>query len=405
MATTAVIPTPVVSGTAVPERIPRPAVSGTAAPELILTCVVSGTAAVTGIKLPVISFNHFRTADVVPLPAVRLGAVYIAGSGGMTFGGGAVIVGDPYTASGGMLFGGAAVVSFSTLTTLEIVGDGGIEYGGEAVVQEAIAYVPSGGIAFGGSAVVQEQINFIASGGVVLGGTDPVVVVYTVTAGGGMLLGGAAPNSVAYHETASGGIAFGGAAVVSFYSAFHLASGGMAFGGTGNGFVLPVGFVVTPENPYNDDFPGWAMNAKTGAASRYERLPANSMCRFMGKTYVSNAAGIYRLGAADDAGQPIRAWVDVPLTDYGTENSKRVPDIYLGVRTAGRMKLAAGTNYKGRKYYSVPRIQSKVTAARVQVGQGIEGRYWSIGFGNIEGAAFDYESLVLKPRILSRPGK
>jgi hypothetical protein len=464
MSTTAVLPSPTLSGTITPDRVAAPVVSGTVTPERVPTIALSGTAAlraipsgsysgtatIAAIKVPSGSLAALRSKFFSPPGAVSLHGFFWEASGGIKFGGGAIIVGDPYLAAGGILFGGAATVQFLSPTT--ITNDdtsGGIAFGGSAIVQEAINYVASGGlrfgggdvipfameggIAFGGSAVVQEVIPFKPTGGVLFGGAADVSTVSTHVASGGMLFGGAADmqfvlpvhitndggptsgllfgGSADVHSTSShvadGGLAFGGSADFRSYSPFHLPTGGMRFGGHATAFVLPAGAVLTPENPDNDEFLGWAVNLETGAPSLYLSMPANSFCRFKGKTYAANAAGIYELGANDDAGQPIHAAVMPPTSDYGTEKEKVISAATVAARIGTKLRLAVATDKGEYRYYSINRTawDGKVAANRVKLGQGLKGRFWSWRIENVDGGDFDLESLSFTPTVLSRRGR
>jgi hypothetical protein len=166
---------------------------------------------------------------------------------------------------------------------------------------------------------------------------------------------------------------------------------------------------VTPENPHADPFDGWAMNYESNAPSRYTGLPANSFCQFNGVSYLANAAGIYSYGADDDAGQPIRAAIMLPNTDYGSDNNKRLHDVWLAVRTPVqdakklRMKVIADNN--AGYYYPVTPRTTSMRASHVKVGLGLKGRFWQLGLTNIDGADFELESIAFTPIILKRNAK
>jgi hypothetical protein len=330
-------------------------------------------------------------------------------SGGMKVGGSAVVVfGSVLMAtSGGMKIGGGAPEAFFNVYDLSIerVPSGGMRVAGAAVVSEAIAFVPSGGMLAAGSAIVLEVIPVKPTGGMLVGGSADVQLVSVVTPSGGALIGGAAPVVSVFVERPKGGVLIGGSAVVLDFQAVFFPTGGMAVGGTALAYSVPAGIVLTPENPYNNDFPGWAMNLETNAPSRYARLAANSMTPFMGKTFVTNAGGLYILDAADDAGQPIRAAVELAQTDYGSENDKRIPDVFIAIRTTGKMRLAVQTNLSRRLHYAITRDDGVMTSNRVKLGQGLRGRYWTFGITNVNGADFEFEAMSFTPAMLKRHGR
>jgi len=162
--------------------------------------------------------------------------------------------------------------------------------------------------------------------------------------------------------------------------------------------------VSTPENPYATPFPAWAINYDTSAPSRYDSLPANSMCNFNGKTYMACAAGIYEIGADDDAGRPIHASATVAQTNFGNTHNKRIPYIYVGMRSTGAMQLKAIANNQSDRYYALNAIGGAVRGSRANIGKGLEGQYWQFRVDNVNGADFELDSIEFKPTILSRHG-
>jgi hypothetical protein len=161
--------------------------------------------------------------------------------------------------------------------------------------------------------------------------------------------------------------------------------------------MIPSYLVSTTENPYGDPFPGWSVNMETNAPSRYMDLPANSITRFKGRSFVSNAGGIYELGADNDAGQPIRASVEFATTDFGNGYEKRMEKAYIGVRTTGKMKLKVMVKGKEPQYYVLMQSLDTVKGTRVPIGKGLVGRYWGSRLDNVDGADFELESIEFNP--------
>lgn len=134
----------------------------------------------------------------------------VVGSGGIAFGGAAIIVDiDEVVGSGGITFGGAAVVAFETgtkghrRTTFVMTGSGGIAFGGAATITRTLAVVASGGIVFGGTATLVTQL-------------PPPVITFTWVASGGLAFGGSAEREIERDYEAAGGLAFGGSAHLIF---------------------------------------------------------------------------------------------------------------------------------------------------------------------------------------------
>jgi hypothetical protein len=328
------------------------------------------------------------------------GGVSVGGTAGTFFD-----IATILTGSGGVSVGGSADVQIVRPGQYDLSTEGqpagGIVLAGQAVVQEAIPHRPAGGMLLGGAAIVQESIPVLSAGGMLMGGAADVAVVFAHASTGGMLLGGAAPTRVIFVEIPTGGMILSGSAVVREYHALFVPSGGMKMGGEAVAYFLAALDVVTPENPYNEEFPGWAINLETSAPSTYRRLPANSFCQFLGRTFVANAAGIYEVGAANDAGQPIRASIQFPTSDYGAPQNKRISAASLVARVESQMRLAVATNKGDYHYYPINR-SDQLAAVRVRLGQGLEGLYWTWRVENVNGGDFELESLAFTPAVLTR---
>lgn len=351
----------------------------------------------------------------------------VTGSGGALVGGEATTIGNSIVMSGGVSVGGAATLEFKSAflvtgsggaavsgaatvefvqpVTYEIDTSGGVELGGAATVAEVIPHVPTGGAVLGGAAVVLEAIPFIPSGGVVAGGTAPQVVVSMPTVSGGAVLAGSAPVAYVSTPVASGGLVLAGAATIADRSAWHMPSGGMVLGGTALAYMLTADYPATTANPYARPYPGWALNLENSAPSRYARLPANSICHFNGVDYCANAGGIYSIDADADDGQEIRAGVQMAKSDYGLENNKRVDTAYLAARASGNLRLSVSTNNGAVGYYLLTPDAEEMSAVRVPLGRGLEGRYWTWRVDNVDGCDLELESLVFTPTILKRKGR
>lgn len=389
---------------------------------------LDGTFVVGNIHLPQWTFG-FRTLFVVPTVLMSPAYLNLTPTGGVKVGGYASIVGDPMVPQGGVLVGGtspvthwiavaptggvkvggsavvsATIVNIYDIEVTDLMPRGGVEVGGGADIDELINHIPLGGVLVGGAGVVQEAINYIPAGGVRVGGSSPESSVASFIPTGGVIVSGASAIVVKYNETPFGGVLVGGAASVTMRVSLHVPSGGVQVGGSAVAYAIKSNSVVTTENPYADDFPGWSVNYDNGAASRYLGLPANSMTQFAGRTFVANAGGIYEVGADDDAGQEIRAAIEFPTTDYQDAHEKRAEVAYVGVKTQGRMRLKVKTNRQAPKYYVLMPNSTTPKGTRVPLGKGLLGRYWTYRLENIDGSDFDLESVEFNPVSQQRHG-
>ena len=75
----------------------------------------------------------------------------------------------------------------------------------------------------------------------------------------------------------------------------------------------------------------WAVNVAHGAVTQYPSGFEFLALGRLGTTYYGlKADGLYRLGGATDDGAPIAARVKLHPNDFGTQQHKRVPYLYVG---------------------------------------------------------------------------
>lgn len=383
--------------------------------------VFDGSLPVGGVlRLPLFSFTEAGILEFVHSPA-----------GGVVAGGGADIVGDPVTPTGGVIAGGAATVSHTYVLLFSHSPLGGAAMSGAAPDSfNWSEYDPLGGVVLDGAATVSSTLIQIYSiptptggvvmdghadvsttpdGGVLVGGAAEVTAPSTLThaPAGGMQLSGAAVTYWLGLHAPAGGAAIGGGATLAFNFPRHVPSGGAILSGAAVMYAIPAGAVYSAENPYYDPYPGWALNADTNGVSRYKGVVANSFCQLDGKTFLANAAGIYEVDGADDAGQQILAKVVLPKDDLGSAMSRRVALVWLGARSGGKLKLGVTTNDDEATYYSVDLSDvDGVRGSKVKLGKGLDGRYWQFSIENDGGADFELSTFEYEPAVsVNRRGR
>lgn len=389
------------------------------------------------VGIPVYTFNGSLPSDgVLRLPVFGFTEASIlefthAPSGGIYVGGGADIVGDPVIPTGGVTMTGEGVVSHTYVLIFSYSPLGGVAMSGAAPDGfNWSEYDPLGGVVLNGAATVSSTLIQIYSiptpaggmtmaghadvsttpdGGVLVGGAAEVTAPSTLThvpAGGLLLAGAVTVRGLALH-TPTGGSTIGGSATLAFNFPRHVPSGGATLRGAAVMYAIPAGAVYSAENPYYDPYPGWALNADTNGVSRYKGVVANSFCQLDGRTFLANAAGIYEVDGADDAGQQILAKVVLPKDDLGSAMSRRVALVWLGARSSGKLKLGVTTNDDEATYYSVD--LSDVDGARgskVKLGKGLDGRYWQFSIENDGGADFELSTFEYEPAVsVNRRGR
>jgi hypothetical protein len=313
-----------------------------------------------------------------------------------------------HTMDAGAKVGISATINFTAATAYNITDDGmpngGAVVGGAAIIQEAIQYVPTGGAVVGGSALVQDNIPIFTSGGAVVAGAAPVAFVSNTTPSGGVVVAGASPIIYRSQIVPVGGVVVAGDPRIVFRESYFLPTGGVVVGGDANVAFLRSGVVATPENPNGYPYEGLAVNLETFAPSRYVGMPATSITQFKGKTFMTNAAGIYEYGADTDAGVEIDASIQWPTTDYGVSRDKYMEAAYFGLRTTGAMRLKVIVDAAAPIYTLVQPTSTKMKGTRARLGWGLKGRYWGMRLDNIAGGDFELESAEFNPVAGQRHG-
>lgn len=148
-------------------------------------------------------------------------------------------------------------------------------------------------------------------------------------------------------------------------------------------------------------YDGWVFNANTYAASRYSGFNFNSFCQYQDKYYGCNSSGIYSLGADDDNGELIEAYVTTGNIKPMENRMARVHDAYLLVKNDGEMYLTVTTN--GQPYtHEITTINSTHQENRIKLGKKTKSVIWQFEIGNVAGSDFDIESFKIYPIELTR---
>lgn len=141
-----------------------------------------------------------------------------------------------------------------------------------------------------------------------------------------------------------------------------------------------------------------AVNAATGAPSRYLDFDFKAFAQVGQDLYALRADGLYRIGAADDSGETLRARIDLGATDFGASQAKRVESVLLGADTDAdvqvRLKTDSGDNVYPLKFYG--------PMARAVTAKGVSGRLWNTVL-EIDGAShFEMDTIEWRVGASSR---
>lgn len=159
------------------------------------------------------------------------------------------------------------------------------------------------------------------------------------------------------------------------------------------------------------DYRGWVMNTRLRAVSEHTNAAWNSFAVYRGRHYAAGEAGIAVFtgtAAADTAGgTPIEAFVRTAMVDFGTSRFKRVPDVFVGVDTDGRLYLKVRTRDREASayhedWYEVVRTKDGPGTARAELGRGLRSTWWEFELRNIDGAGFELDRLEMRPLVLDK---
>lgn len=153
--------------------------------------------------------------------------------------------------------------------------------------------------------------------------------------------------------------------------------------------IFALDFKVDVPGAFSDT---WVMNLRTGASSRYENFYFDSVMNVGGVLYGANSEGLFELGGDDDDGAPIEAVLDFGLKSFGSNQLKRLEQIYLTVASTGPMFVrvtAEGASYT----YTMRDFNEAMQTQRVTPGKGMRANYFGFEVGNIDGADFELSAV------------
>lgn len=143
----------------------------------------------------------------------------------------------------------------------------------------------------------------------------------------------------------------------------------------------------------------YAVNALTGAPTRYQGFDFTAFVRVGGDTYGLRKDGLYRIGDVGDDGEVISALVDFGTTDFGDSHAKRMDMAYLGVRTDGQCFLRVGTGQAQERVY---RVRGSEDTKRAKLSAGVVGRNWSLKLELVDVSFAELDSLELAVGLTQR---
>lgn len=139
------------------------------------------------------------------------------------------------------------------------------------------------------------------------------------------------------------------------------------------------------------------------AVTQYCEYNFNSFCKIGDKHYGATDDGIFELVGDDDNGEDIDAWFELPMSDFGISNVKRLRRIYLGYEATGDLTVKVKDNEDNERTYPLDNITTdKQIGGRITVERDQLGRYWGLRIDNVRGAYFAIDSIEVVPVVLGR---
>lgn len=157
-----------------------------------------------------------------------------------------------------------------------------------------------------------------------------------------------------------------------------------------------------------DSYSCWVINTESKGLSRWSNYPFNSFAQMPGGQWVgATDTGLHLLGGDSDAGEPITARIRTALTDLGSRHMKRVPSMYLGYSSDGRLGLkvivTSETGEKSEDHYLLEqRPAGDVRESRFKIGRGIKSMYVGYEIVTVDGGDFSLDVVEWMPLQLDR---
>lgn len=137
---------------------------------------------------------------------------------------------------------------------------------------------------------------------------------------------------------------------------------------------------------------GWCANLNTGAVSRYDIAFSSGHGDF-----ALSSAGLLAVDGLDS----VDARLDLGKENFGAEEEKRMPAIYLGAASSGPLSVtvSAGTD---EYEYEAMSYSETLDLHRVDPGKGLKANWFGLAITNPEGVDFELASVSFGPVASSR---
>lgn len=143
----------------------------------------------------------------------------------------------------------------------------------------------------------------------------------------------------------------------------------------------------------------YAVNAITGAVSRYSNFGFKQFASAQGVTYAITDNGLYELTGSTDEDNTIKAAIDFGASDFGTAQSKRVSSVYAGIATDGEAYIrVVGDRGESHVYKAIQYSDE----ARAHTAKGISARHWRIGLELTDSTYAELDNVEIEIAVSQR---
>ena len=146
-------------------------------------------------------------------------------------------------------------------------------------------------------------------------------------------------------------------------------------------------------------------NTENLLATEYSNYDFLAMAMFNGVPVGISTAGVFELSGSDDDGTDITVDVLSGFSDLGTEDLKRMSNVYLGYKSDGDVQVQISIDGEPAvRTYTVSKIShsSGLKRGRAKPGKGLKSRYWQVGVKNVLGSDLELNDLGLYVQQFNR---
>ena len=139
-------------------------------------------------------------------------------------------------------------------------------------------------------------------------------------------------------------------------------------------------------------------NTENLLATEYSNYDFLAMAMFNGVPVGISTAGVFELSGSDDDGVDIAVDVLSGFSDLGTEDLKRMSNVYLGYKSDGDVQVQVSIDGEPAvRTYTVSKISSTtgIKRGRAKPGKGLKSKYWQVGVKNVLGSDLELNDLGL----------